>query len=71
MGILDQIRITIKLGEIGLTPYSDLSLRYARLPRWLKWIRPKARKEYKAIELERMVQLLDHTIQTGMKYILT
>ena len=65
--LLENIGITISMAD--LPPYTKLAYKYINLPYWLKWIAPKAKKEYERCLIERQIILLDKTITEGNKYI--
>ena len=69
MNILDNFGMTIRIRDIGLIPYTGLALKYLQTHTWFKWLRPKGKKEYNKILIQRQIQVLNYTIETGIKLI--
>ena len=64
---LDNFGITISVAD--LPPYTQLAYKYIRIPDWLKWIAPRARKEYKRCLIKRQLEMLNKTIEEGSRFI--
>jgi cell division inhibitor SulA len=65
--MLDNIGVTVDTRK--LTQLSRLARSYGRTPRWLRWLRPRAKEEWLRCKLLRQLEIMSLTMDASLRAI--
>jgi hypothetical protein len=63
--MLDNIGVTVDTSK--LTQFSRLARSYERTPRWLRWLRPRAKEEWLRCRLVQHLEIMSLTMDAALE----